>query len=87
MGKRSKLQQIQEVISGQHVMGGPIGFPLRDYHAARAARDAKAHHMDTCKGLRLARQALKNYRVDVVLCRDMRSFCIVRHDNSSQCII
>lgn len=57
----SKLSEILEVIKGSHVMGEN---GLRDYHAARAARDANRCGT-TDSRFEAMRKALKNHRVTV----------------------
>lgn len=61
----SKLQMILEVIKGTHVMGDEVaGAGLRDYHAARAARDALRIRSPSAK-MEAIERALKNYRVNI----------------------
>ena len=58
----SKIEQIRSLIDGTHVMGDLNG--LREYHAARAVRDANRCGT-TDSRFAAMRKALKNYRVSV----------------------
>lgn len=59
----SKVEQILKVIEGSHVMGSN---GLRDYHAARLARDANRCGTTESRFIAM-RKALKNHRVTVKL--------------------
>ena len=59
----SKIEQILGVIRDSHVMGVD---GLRDYHAARAARDAN-RCVTTQARFSAMRRALKDHRVQVTL--------------------
>jgi hypothetical protein len=76
----SKVEQILAVIRNSHVMGED---GLRDYHAARAARDANR------KGTTQARfsamkTALKNHRVTVSLDSGMGTIRIRNNETRAE---
>lgn len=55
----SKIEQIRRLIDGQHCMGSD---GLRDYHAARAVRDAKRYKGEMAQ-LAKVKHALNPYPV------------------------
>jgi len=60
MGRISKIEQICELLRGQHVMGDQDG--LREYHAAKRVRDANRKR-DNFDRFQAMKRALKNYHV------------------------
>jgi hypothetical protein len=75
----SKIGEICTLLDGAHLMGDKQ--PLREYHAAEAARNALRVRMMGAK-LEAVRLALKNYRVSVDFTTDGQ-ILIMRFDGQT----